>query len=467
MPTVEQVLFRIARLARHVLLGVIAAVSLTLSSPVVLTLALDAVGAAPAHELAEGGRLGYQPATRDRDGLRERFRPDGECSVPAAIPVPFGLRAACQVHDLAYDELRLARESGQHGDWTTGLARWVADVEFVLRGHRQCRGAAPLGRPVCHGVVALMGTAVTLNSIRQVYGPTPHETPAQLALWVGGLAALIGVPRIPRTAGRHEREFLESVSSHQVAGIYLGLRPARTFRERLDRLRSDVERAAQAGDVVLVVTTGSGWVNPYAVHGLARARNGPVTVIAFQYSRLPSWAVAILRPHLPARVARSALSAAVDGVRSVRHHGAQGRLWVHGESLGAAGIRAALAQRPRLADLVDGGLLVSPPGSVEWRGPEHIDVVRHHDDAVVWFTPRLLVRPLRWHHAPGDGRPAPPPYRQPWRPVLSYLRVVAALPRAGDLPYGHGHRYGPELASAWARVLSGSHRVAVQPRGAG
>ncbi|UFU06385.1 alpha/beta-hydrolase family protein [Ruania halotolerans] len=461
-------LFRILRSFRILLIGAIAIVGLMMAMPGALAfLHAVTIEAPTASQLAQGQPLEYQPSTREGEEGQERFRADGECSVP--VTVPFGLRAACQVHDLAYDELRVARESGQYHAATTAWARWMADVEFTLRGHRQCDAAPLLGRPLCHGVVAVMGTAVTLNSLRQGYGATPQESPVVLMAWGFGAAALLGAPRRSRGAGRHEREFHSAVRSPDVVGMYVGVRHASTLSARLRLLREALQQGmtGSGGVVVLVVTTGSGWVNPHVVEGLQRATSGPVTIIALQYSRLPSWAVALFRPWLPARTARAAIAAASDAAAVVRRHGGRVRLLVHGESLGAAAIRTAFAQRPQLAAAVDGGLLVSPPGSVEWDGPAHIDVVRHRDDAVVWFTLRLLVRPLRWRPAACDGYAAAPPYRGPWRPLLSYLQVFAALPRAGDLPFGRGHRYGPELTRAWARVLARSGRSAQGARTAG
>ena len=40
-----------------------------------------------------------------------------------------------------------------------------------------------------------------------------------------------------------------------------------------------------------------------------------------------------------------------------------------------------------------------------------------------------------------------------WYPFVTFWQVTADLLFATDAPYGHGHRYGGELATAWAAIL--------------
>ena len=441
-----------------------------LASALPLHAALPEPGApawpAPA-QLTPPGRdaevLGYRPALRTHAGSVEAYRTDGSCSTPWPTPAPFGLEAACQVHDLAYDQLRVAHERGSGTGAERMAARLHADLAFTHRSHEQCVAQPALAQLVCHGVAHVFGTVVLLNSARQGFGAAPPQSPARLGLW--GLALLIalgGGPALRRwtsAVGKHEREFLGlALPRAQLTRIYVGVRHGWCRRARLAHLVTELDRtgAFRGQTVCLVVTTGSGWVNPHALSTLAHTTSGPLTVVALQYSRLPSWAVLLLRPGLATRTASAALRAVADyrdGLTERRGPTGTTTLVVHGESLGAGAIATALARAPSLAHRLDGGLLVSPPGSVERTPPAGMVLVRHTDDAVVWCTPALLWRPVRWRVAAGsDEVRVAPPWRR-WWPVLSFLQVLRALPAAGDHPFGHGHRYGEELSAAWTRTL--------------
>lgn len=416
-----------------------------------------------------GIALGYRPAERERAGELEAYRADGSCSIPAPGSAPFGLEAACQVHDLAYDRLRVVRQHGSGTDLELRAARLHADLVFIRRSHEQCALLPRLPRLACHGLANVFGATVLVNSARQGFGGAPPESPAQLGLWGLGLTTLLGgAPALRRwrlavskhsAVDKHEREFRgQRLPRDQVRRIYIGVRHGWCRRARLRRLVAELDRteAFDGGTVCMVVTTGSGWVNPHAVSTLAGVAAGPLTVVALQYSRLPSWAVLLLRPGLATRTAAAAIRTVTDHRDLLAPRNALARattLVVHGESLGAGAIATAIGRAPSLAGRLSGGLLVSPPGSVEYTPPKGMVLVRHVDDAVVWCTPALLWRPVRWRGATTpDEAQARPPWRR-WWPVITFLQVLRALPAAGDHPFGHGHRYGEELRIAWARAI--------------
>ena len=404
--------------------------------------------------------LGYRPALRAHADSVEAYRTDGSCSTPWPASAPFGLEAACQVHDLAYDQLRVAHQRSSGTRAERMAARLHADLAFTRRGHEQCTAQPAPAQLACRSVAHVFGTAVLLNSARQGFGAATPESPARLGLW--GLALLIalgGAPVLRRwtsAVGKHEREFLgQGLPRTGVRRIYVGVRHGWCRRARLAHLAAELDRNGGFGGrtVCLVVTTGSGWVNPHALSTLVRTTSGPVTVVALQYSRLPSWAVLLLRPGLAARTATAAIRSVTDHRDAVAPPAGASTLVVHGESLGAGAIVTAARRAPSLAYRLDGGLLVSPPGSVEQTPPAGMVLVRHTDDAVVWCTPALLWRPVRWRVAAGlDEVRVAPPWRR-WWPVLTFLRVLRALPAAGHHPFGHGHRYGKELSDAWGQAI--------------
>ncbi|GEL16961.1 alpha/beta-hydrolase family protein [Pseudonocardia asaccharolytica] len=88
---------------------------------------------------------------------------------------------------------------------------------------------------------------------------------------------------------------------------------------------------------------------------------------------------------------------------------------MYGESLGAIAARSA-------ADGADGVLVAGTPAAGWEPVPDRFTAVRHADDPVVWFSPRLLVeRPEGW---PG-----------PWLPSSRSDR-----PRAACSPRSTPHR---------------------------
>ena len=73
--------------------------------------------------------------------------------------------------------------------------------------------------------------------------------------------------------------------------VYAGLQTADTDAGRMSVLLSELERthAFDRKLLVIVPTTGTGWVNPVAARALEMMYNGDTAMVALQYSYLPSW----------------------------------------------------------------------------------------------------------------------------------------------------------------------------------
>lgn len=233
------------------------------------------------------------------------------------------------------------------------------------------------------------------------------------------------------------------VQRDDVAGAVDGL-------DRVGGLRRSV--------VVVALPTGSGWVDPDQVAVLEEWAGGDVTTVTARYSRAPSAAVYLLRPDLADAATRELLGAVVGRIDRMPV-GERPRVVVHGQSLGAwAGERA-------VADLgvgrVDAVMWQGAPGAARNDGPGRsagtvadrcVVDARNADDPVVHLHPDLLWDPRA---RTGDALP--------WLPVVSFLRVAAALPGSLDAPAGRGHRYRPVLppegcaGGAGTRVGPGAH----------
>jgi uncharacterized membrane protein len=187
--------------------------------------------------------------------------------------------------------------------------------------------------------------------------------------------------------------------------------------------------------VLVVVPTGSGWVNPAAVTSLEHLTGGDLATVVVQYAARPSW-----QEYLKGGADVERTASALVGALRARQAAAgppRTRLLVYGESLGALGALPALPA-------ADAALLAGMPGAA-WNPPAELPrgtaarAVRRPDDPVGWWSPRLLVqRPAGW-----SG---------PWLPVVSFWQVTGSLLGALAAPSGHGHRYRGELVDAWHSV---------------
>ncbi|WP_426563962.1 alpha/beta-hydrolase family protein [Angustibacter sp. McL0619] len=187
--------------------------------------------------------------------------------------------------------------------------------------------------------------------------------------------------------------------------------------------------------VLLVVPTGSGWVDPAAVGSAEYLYGGDIATVAVQYDDVPSW-VAYLRGTGNGQRSASALVEAVRAQIDARPAGHRPQLLVFGESLGAlAGLHAPVQQ-------TDGGLWVGVPGPARARaqrvaaGSATQQVLLHRDDPVAAWSPGLAVHDTAaWH--------------RPWVPGVSVWQGVADLVSAYWTPDGYGHRYSREMVDGW------------------
>ncbi len=181
--------------------------------------------------------------------------------------------------------------------------------------------------------------------------------------------------------------------------------------------------------VVVVVPTGSGWVNRNAIEGFERQLGAGVATVAVQYDRSPSWLSLLAERDVSAASARAVVDAVAARIDELPA-GERPALHVYGESLGALAGQAALADHAR-ASHVCGSLWSGVPGGGTL-GIARERALANADDPIVHLVPGTAThRPLRWAGAL-------------WLPWVSYggaaVDTLSSL-APGD---GHGHRYGPE-----------------------
>ncbi|NNM45695.1 hypothetical protein [Knoellia koreensis] len=125
-----------------------------------------------------GRAMGYAP--RLQQGLL--VDPTGECSGP--LPLPASFDAVCRRHDLGYDLLRYADESGQP---LPTSARRAIDDQFDAGLHAACTS----GDWSCVALADTASAAVRVNSWRQHWAAPWHETPASIVQAASGITVLL------------------------------------------------------------------------------------------------------------------------------------------------------------------------------------------------------------------------------------------------------------------------------------
>lgn len=273
--------------------------------------------------------------------------------------------------------------------------------------------------------------------------------------------------------------------------VYVGLDGAPDAEARAERAVAELERTGGFDRAVLLVvtTTGSGWVNEEAVLPLELIHGGDVATVSTQYSYLPSW-ISFLVDRGRANVEAEALLTAVEERLAAIPEPNRPALLVYGESLGSYGSANVFTSLADVRARTDGALWVGPPHSnelwrslVDWRDPgtrqvepvfadglvvrfaDAVDDVeepptpwmnprvlflQHRSDPIVWWTPELMLSRPDWVSEQ-------PPGQEPvltWYPFVTFWQVTVDMVNSTDVPDGHGHTYDGQLADAWLQVAA-------------
>ncbi|NMN97112.1 alpha/beta hydrolase [Antrihabitans stalactiti] len=387
------------------------------------------------------------------------------------------------------------------------IVRWNA--KLLNRWIRIPRSVAPtvgsfvvvvVAVTLFNGVLArgFFAAANSLFSIRndqtspaavQPQGPERSGSPSSLIPWKtlgsegrwfvsqGLDAGLIGL-----TTGKAAKEPIR---------VYSGLESANGPAAQADLAVAELERTHAFDRKVLVVitTTGTGWVNSTAASAIELMYGGDTAIVATQYSYLPS-VLSFLADRTKVAEAGAILFDKVYEHWAQRPEELRPKLLVYGESLGSQGSEAAFDGIGELRSKVDGALWVGPPNSnriwgqfvsrrdpgspevepvyadglvVRFGGDEEdleqpprpwlmprVAYLQHPSDPIVWWSPDLLFSRPDWLSEP---RGADVTNEVTWRPVVTFWQVAADLTNATSVPAGHGHRYGTLVLDAWVALL--------------
>lgn len=336
--------------------------------------------------------------------------------------------------------------------------------------------------------------AATRPGLAQPTLPEKSGSPASLAPWdtlgYQGRSFVATGPHaaeLTRINGRPAREPIR---------IYAGLHTADDDEGRMKILVRELERtgASDRKALVIVPTTGTGWINPVAARAIEMMYDGDTAMVGVQYSYLPSW-ISFLADQQKSMDSGRMLVDAVHHYWQQLPQDHRPKLVLYGESLGSMAGQSAFDFLPDISRMgFDAVLWVGPPHeSPLWhalivrRDPRSTQVqprydngrtvrfseavtprdvasiaappwdgtrvlfLQHPSDPVVWWSPRLLfTRPDWLVEPPGQDRTA----AMSWYPVVTFWQVSADLTEAEDMPGGHGHNYGDIVLDGWVAVAA-------------
>jgi uncharacterized membrane protein len=387
-----------------------------------------------------------------------------------------------------------------------GLYRWLAALLGRWLGRRAARGIGwvvvvgltylVVSGLLLQGFVNVMNNAYSLRDTKTAEGVHQPTT----GLRSGGPGSLIRWDSL----GWQGRNFigkgpsvrdLAAFTGHpamEPIRVYAGLASADGAEAQAALAVRDLDRAGgfQRKNLLVVTTTGSGWVDPALVDTFEYLTGGDSATVAIQYSYLPSW-ISYLVDQSKALAAGRALFDAVYGAWAKLPPGHRPKLYVAGESLGTFGAEAAFTGENDLANRTSGALFAGPPnfntlfreftdhrdpGSPEvqpiyqdgrivrfsndpttgippagqpWAG-SRILYMMHPSDPIVWWSPHLIFSEPSWISEPPGKDVLKTIF---WVPFVTFWEVTADLPFSTGVPPGHGHKYTAEYVDGWNAVM--------------
>ncbi|MFF1529524.1 alpha/beta hydrolase [Cellulomonas sp. NPDC058312] len=305
------------------------------------------------------------------------------------------------------------------------------------------------------------------------------------------------------TLGREGRRFVAQGASPEALAaatpdgdvrtpvrVYVGLESAPTAQERADLAVAELDRTGAFDRAVLLIvtTTGSGWVNGSAVEALELLHGGDTAAVSTQYSYLPSW-LSFLVDRSRAADEAQALAAAVEARVAAMPEDERPQLLAYGESLGSYGSETAYTSLADIRARTDGVLWVGPPNSnpiwhalvdrrdpgtpanapvyasgllvrfagdtdqmadppTAWEDPRVL-YLQHASDPIVWWSPDLLLTRPAWLSENPTGEAG---LTMTWYPLVTFWQLTFDLVNSKSVPDGHGHNYDALTLDGWLAV---------------
>jgi len=240
------------------------------------------------------------------------------------------------------------------------------------------------------------------------------------------------------TLGTEGRRFVSGPPGRAVR-VYAGLESAPDLNSRVALAVRELDRSGglHRSNIVVMVPTGSGWVDAHAAAGMDRRFGGDVALVALQYTDTPSWVSFLFDRGIAERSQRALYAALERRLSGLKH---PPHLYIYGQSLGATAGSAVFSDDADQQRRACAGLWAGPPaGRVHRAGAT---ILANMSDPVVQWSPELL-----WRAPDLTGARPDAPHPQ-WIPFVTFVQTSADLLSALSAPPGHGHRYGIDQGTA-------------------
>ncbi|WP_051176642.1 alpha/beta-hydrolase family protein [Propionimicrobium lymphophilum] len=288
------------------------------------------------------------------------------------------------------------------------------------------------------------------------------------------------------TAEKIERVMGEAVD--EPIRAYASLN-GRSLDEAVDAVLSEVDRMDgwSRANLLLVTTTGRGNVNEWAASAFEYLTRGDCTLIAMQYSGLPSAVTTLTSKSSPVEASKLLFEAVEKRLADIPN---PPKVYLNGESLGAYGSCGIFDGYDDLLARADGGLWLGCPEftplakgfieardsgsdvvvpvydggrhvrfaaksadlqmSNEWESPRFC-FLQNDTDPVVYWNSRLLYEKPSWLAKP---RPGSAMADMTWMPFITFWQVAADMTSCRSVGPGYGHKYyAHQVVPAWVGIL--------------
>ena len=337
-------------------------------------------------------------------------------------------------------------------------------------------------------------SAAALDALIEPEVPAPADPEV-----TGGAHSLVSWPGLGRTGrqfmttGPTAAEIAEFTGrpAMEPMRLYVGLNAAPDAEARAElALQEMIRRGAFDRKVLLVVVpTGTGWMDPQAMDTFEYLHGGDTAIVAIQYSYLSSWISVLAEPGIGVEAGRALFHQVYQHWTGLPKD-ARPQLYLQGLSLGSYSAEQSVRLHEILADPIQGALFSGPPydspvwnaatanrnpgspfwlptygdGSVvrftdqenhldipgaQW-GPMRIVYLQYPSDPITFFRSDALWRKPPWLEGP-RGPDVSPEIR--WYPVVTLLQLGLDMAIGLLVPMGHGHYFAPEhYIDGWVAV---------------
>jgi uncharacterized membrane protein len=361
------------------------------------------------------------------------------------------------------------------------------------RGWRSVGHALALGAMGWGMTAALHRVYARIDAAASTFEPG-GESPPETKFVSGGPGSLVGYETLSNQGRRNvhtyirpewiERVMGEQAKEHPIR-VFVGLDSAGTQEDRVDLAMKELERtgAFERSLLLVVSPTGTGYVNYVAVESVEFMTRGDCATVTMQYSKRPS-PLSLGRIDVGREQNYMLLQAIFEHLQTLPLSD-RPRLVLFGESLGAHTSQDAFVHRGTRGLLdreVDRALWIGTPYGSRWKeevlGKRRYDVDRsmvgvfndigelesldpaqrdklryvmltHHNDAVAYFGPEILLSCPQWLGDPAD-RPPGVPKSARYGPVVTFLQTLVDMKNSANVIPGNfeskGHDYRADLA---------------------